>query len=283
MEPFRIGKIAYTNILPIYHYFDETNLSVEWINQVPTELNHGMAEGSIDIGPISAFAYAEHYPKYVLIPNISVSAWGAVRSIYLFSRRPLLSQLDGARIALTTSSATSTNLLKIILEEFEGIKPMYVSQEPDLDQMMEHADAALLIGDDALQAALSDHPYYQFDLGYEWYLRTKLSMTYAVWAIRREVVTERRAEMEQLLAAFFTAKQRGETDLQPIIQVAKQKLGGGTESFWKTYYEGLCYDLSEKELLGLKTFYAYAVKLGLLSHDVEVDILDVTDYKQQKV
>lgn len=273
MRPIRIGKIAYTNILPIYHFFEDRGLPIEWINQIPTKLNQKMLDGLIDIGPISAYAYAKDASKYYLVPDMSISARGAVRSIFLFSRTPLLSQLDGAKIALTTASATSIHLLRIILELYEGIQPNYLSLPPNLNQMMQQADAALLIGDDALKASFQDHGYYPFDLGYEWYLRTKLSMTYAVWAIRREIVEDRKKDMAPIIRAFLTAKEKGRQDLQPVIQVAKGQLGG-SESFWTEYFSGLCYDLKDKELSGLKKFYALCVKLGLLQSEVDIQFLD---------
>ncbi len=274
MKPIRIGKIAYTNVLPIYHYLENRSLPLEWIHQVPTELNQGMAEGTIDIGPISSFAYAEQFPKLFLIPDLSISSWGAVRSIYLFSRKSSLSELDGMKIALTTSSSTSVNLLRIILEVFEEVKPSYHSYAPNFQEMMEQNDAALLIGDDALRASWQYSHFHAFDLGYEWYKRTGLSMTFAVWAIRKEVVKERATEVERLLQAFLSAKTKGKRNLQPIIREAKRRLGGST-SFWTEYYEGLCYDLGERELMGLKTFYQYALELGLLDKEVEVQLLDV--------
>lgn len=276
MKPFRIGKIAYTNILPIYYYFNLENkdLPIELIHRVPTELNRGMANGTMDISPISSFAYAEQFPNVLLIPDLSISSWGAVRSIYLFSRKPSLSQLDGATIALTTSSSTSVNLLRIILEIFEGVQPNYHFFAPDFEQMMEKADAALLIGDDAIKTSWKYKDYYAFDLGYEWYIRTGLSMTFAVWAIRKEVVKEREKEILGVLKLFLTAKTLGKKRLGPVIQEAQSRLGG-SRSFWQEYYEGLCYDLGEKEIKGLETFYHYAFQLGLLDREVEVQLLEV--------
>lgn len=273
MRPIRIGKIAYTNVLPIYHFFEDRELPIEWIHQIPSKLNQKMLEGLIDIGPISAYAYGKNASKYFLIPDISISARGAVRSIFLFSRTPVLSELDGAKIALTTSSATSIHLLRIILEHFEGIQPDYCSLPPDLNQMMQQADAALLIGDDAIKASFQDHGYYAFDLGYEWYLRTNLNMTYAVWTIRREVVEDRKPEIVPILQAFLSAKEKGTQNLQPVIQVAKGRLGG-SESFWKEYFSGLCYDFKDKELSGLKKYYALCRKLGLLQSEVDIQFLD---------
>ena len=274
MKPLRIGKIAYTNVLPIYHYLQDHDLPVEWVRQVPTVLNRRMAKGTIEISPISSFAYAQQFQNCYLIPDLSISAWGAVRSIYLFSKKASLSDLDGATIALTTSSSTSVHLLRVILEAFEGIQPEYLSFEPDLEKMMEQADAALLIGDDAIKASWNPSDFFAFDLGYEWYRRTGLSMTFAVWAIRKEIVGEREAEIEQILRAFLSAKEIGKKHLEPVIREAQSRLGGST-SFWTAYYQGLCYDLGKKELMGLKTFYHYAYDLGLLDREVEVQLLEL--------
>lgn len=99
-------------------------------------------------------------------------------------------------------------------------------------------------------------------------------MTFAVWAIRKEIVEEREAEIKRLFHAFLLAKEIGKKRLDPVIREAQRRLGG-SRAFWTTYYQGLCYDLGEKELMGLKTFYRYAYDLGLLNNEVEVQLLDM--------
>lgn len=275
MRPIRIGKIAFTNILPIYHYFDGQGTQVEFIPQVPTELNRGMARGEIDMGPISSFAYAEQYPQYVLMPDLSVSAMGPVGSIFLFTRGAELVDLRHARIALTQTSASSVALLRILLEKFAGASPDYVTMVPNLEQMMKEADAALLIGDDALKALWNNPAGYRvLDLGQEWFERTGLSMTFAVWAIRKEIAETRTAELEEIYFRFMKAKETGRKQPLPVIQEAIRQLGG-EPAFWQQYYEGLCYDLREKEVVGLKTYYRFAAELGLLPPDVEICMLDL--------
>ncbi|TCS93396.1 menaquinone biosynthetic enzyme MqnA/MqnD family protein [Hazenella coriacea] len=277
MKPIRIGKISFTNILPIYHFFDGTGLDVELVPQVPAQLNRGMASGEIDMGPISSFAYAEHYPEFVLMPDLSVSAKGPVGSIFLFTKGEELTDLKKARIALTNTSASSVALLRIIMEKFIGATPEYKTMTPDLSQMMNEADAALLIGDDALKAKMtSDLPYRIFDLGQEWYNRTDLSMTFAVWAVRREIVETRKDELKQIYARFMKAKEQGSQQRQPIIQEAMKQLNG-SESFWNQYFDGLCYDLQETEQIGLKTYYQYAAEIGLISPDVQICMLDLRE------
>jgi chorismate dehydratase len=274
MKPIRIGKIAFTNILPLYHYFRYDDLPVKLIPQVPSQLNKSMAEGSIDMGPISSFAYADDYPKYVIMPDLSVSAKGRVGSIFLFSKKENFAEVKNGRIALTNTSASSINLLKILLEHFAGGAPSYKTEDPDLDKMMEHADAALLIGDDALRANWKNRKYYVFDLGLEWYKETGLPMTFAVWAVNRNVVKERQETLSLIYQRFLYSKKRGEQDPMPVIQEAMSQLGGKIVD-WEKYYAGLNYNFGPEEQRGLATFYHCATLAGLVKDNVKIEVMDL--------
>ncbi|GAA5345682.1 futalosine synthase [Planifilum fimeticola] len=274
MRPIRIGRIAFTNILPIYHFFDPAGLNVELIHQVPSQLNRRMAAGEIDMGPISSFAYGENHSRYSLIPHLSVSSRGPVRSIYLFTRQADLSDLRSARIAVTNTSATSVALLKILLQYFEGGDPEYLTMPPSLEEMMDRADAALLIGDDAVRGAWQNPGYRVLDLGEEWYKRTGLDMTFAVWAVRDEVIERLRDEVSAIASRLIGSKEKGLKDLFPVVEEARRRLGGSPE-FWFQYYTGLCYDLGERQLEGLKAYYQYAGELGLLPENVRIRVLDL--------
>lgn len=281
MKPIRVGEISFTNILPIYHYFDSRGIEVEWIPQVPSQLNRGMAKGEIDMGPISSFAYAEQYPNYVLMPDLSVSSHGPVGSIFLFTREAELKDLRKAKIALPSTSATSVALLRILMELFEEGQPEYVTMQPSLDKMMVEADAALLIGDDALLATWSNPGYRALDLGQEWYNRTGLSMVFAVWAVRREIAANRPQELKEVYDRFMESKARGQIEMGPVISKAQQRLGGST-AIWEEYYQKLIYDFGPNQQEGLNTFYHYAAKLGLLPTDAKVHLLSMQGMDQQK-
>lgn len=275
MQSLRIGKIAYTNILPIYHYFDVEGLNTELIHRVPAELNRRLANKEIDISPISSFAFAQNASEYLLMPDLSISATGPVRSVFLFSKTSSLKELDGEKVALTNTSATSIHLLKIILEKFEGIQPVYLSDEPDLPKMMEQAKAAVIIGDHAIQSFWKHaKDYHVFDLSELWYQHTGLSMVFAVWAVRREVLQTKSQELEEVYFRFMRAKEMGLEKIHPIIHEAISRLGGEMD-FWRMYYRGLCYDLGEQQLNGLKTYYQYAKECGFLIDEVEISMLDL--------
>jgi chorismate dehydratase len=272
----RIGRINFTNVWPVFHYFpvDQFGSSIEVITQVPTELNRNMRDGSIDIGAISSFAYAESHHRYYILPDLSVSAKGSVRSILLFYKDSL-DRVKNGRIALTTSSATSVNLLKIILQRFHGGQPEYSFAPPSLHDMMEGMDGALLIGDDAIRASWEQHDYHVLDLGAEWTRLTGNSMTFALWVVQREAVNAMPQLISQVQAAFMDSKKKGHADPTGIISSAIERLGG-TPDFWSQYFSDLSYSFSEEQKKGLLMYYHYALELGLLSEAVPLNIWNNT-------
>jgi chorismate dehydratase len=272
-RPIRIGKINFTNILPIYHFFPHERWAdgeLEMIPQVPTELNQSMLGGTIDIGPISSFAYGLDQEKYLLYPNLSVSSKGRVDSIFLFLKKPLEDILFG-NVALPTTSASSVALLRILLETFHQGKPNYKTYSPDLEKMMLDCDAALLIGDDALVARRNYPSYNAIDLGEEWYRFTGHWMTYAVWAIRREVAEQMPEKTEKLYESFLYSKQAGLGRLDEVIDEAI-RIFGGSASFWEKYYTYLNFDFADVHRKGLEYYYEQAYRLDLLPAPAKVEI-----------
>lgn len=263
-RPIRVGRIDYTNVWPVFHYFPEMQYAgrVELVQQVPAQLNRGMAEGSIDMGPISSFAYGQHAEEYVLLPDLSVSAWGKVNSILLFHRKPL-EEVSRGRIALVNTSATSVNLLKILMERFMGGKPEYFSYPPKLDEMMGQADAALLIGDDAIRASWEKHGYLVTDLGEEWNRLTGCWMSFAVWAIRQETVEREPELVSAIYRSFVESKLKGLADPSGMISRAVETVGG-TEEYWRSYFGQLNYDFGKAQWEGLSLYFRHAYELGLL-------------------
>lgn len=277
MTKLRIGSISYTNTWPVSYFFDKSKFGndVEIINQVPSQLNKQMAEGLIDIGPISSFAYGENADKYLLLPDLSVSAYGNVGSISLFVKTDI-NDVKNKKIALVNTSATSVNLLKIIMQEFLGGNPSYIYSNPNLEAMMEEADAALLIGDDALSANMQndkDKRFKLYDLGAEWQKLTNESMTFAVWAVRRESVKENPELLYHVYQEFLASKEKGKENLGEIIEASAVKCGG-TYDFWLKYFNGLSNDFGTVQRKGLLQYYKYANKIGVLSKVPEIELVD---------
>ncbi|AOZ91370.1 menaquinone biosynthesis protein [Paenibacillus crassostreae] len=267
-----LGKIQYTNAWPIFYYFEPDSLhgTVEMITDVPSILNRGMGEGQIDIGALSSFAYGEISDSLLLLPDLSVSADGPVHSILLFSKVPLEYIING-RIAVTNTSASSTNLLKILMSKALEGNPEYITVDPDLSRMMEVADAALLIGDHAIKASWEDHGLYVTDLSELWNQWTGFSMTFAVWAVHRDAAENKPEVIREIVDALLASKRQSLSDLSPIVYEAMKTIGG-TMKYWQRYFENLCYDYGARQRQGLELYFRYAYELGLISHEVTMEL-----------
>ena len=120
----------------------------------PSDCADQLASGAADIGIVPSFELTRQ--DLEIIPGAGIACHGAVRSILLVSSRPA----DGIRsLALDSSSRTSVELVRVLLERRYGVVPQCVSHAPDLDAMMRIADAALIIGDPALRIDSASLPW----------------------------------------------------------------------------------------------------------------------------
>ncbi|REK66133.1 MAG: ABC transporter substrate-binding protein [Cohnella sp.] len=267
-RPFRIGRIDYANVWPVFHYFDPGRLSggIEMVYGMPAELNRLLREGEIDLAAVSSFAYGLSAEDYWLLPDLSVSTFGRVQSLLLFLKKPLEQVLNG-KIALTATSATTVNLTKIIMEKFYGGHPSYETAEPSLERMMEKADAALLIGDHAIRASWTDHGYQVLDLGELWRELTGHWMTYAVWAVRRDAAAAHPEAVSEIYREMVRAKRLAAARPEPLVAEAVRRIGGDS-AYWQGYFNGLCHDFGSPQQEGLRLYYRYARELGLMDNAV---------------
>ncbi|AZN40719.1 menaquinone biosynthetic enzyme MqnA/MqnD family protein [Paenibacillus albus] len=275
-RPITVGRIDYANVWPIFHYAEE-QLSADRFKiekRVPSALNRALRQGEIDITSMSSFAYAENAENYLLLPDLSVSAKGRVNSILLFLKKPLEEVLKG-RIALTATSATSVNLLKILMKLYYNAEPSYITMEPKLDEMLEEADAALLIGDTAIHASWENAKRGQtvIDLGELWRNWTGYGMTFALVAVRKEIAAEYPEAVADVHRALLASKEKSLRELTPLVEKACALLGGDS-AYWSRYFKELHYDFGANEQAGLTLYFDYAHQLGLLPNEVQMQFFE---------
>jgi chorismate dehydratase len=259
----RIGHNPNTNMLPMFYFLSREHPMLESITAEPTGHNDMLAKGLIDMAPISAFSYGEHWQDYAILPNLSVSTKGRVGSILLFSKVPL-EDLDGLTVALTDTSATSVNLTKILLHHYYGVTPRYLTMPSDLQGMFAKADAALLIADAAIQAALNSPDCYIYDLGEEWLHHAGVSMTYAVWAFPKRLISERAEELKTVYRLLLDAKAKALSNMDDIVMTCQAMLGGSPD-FWRNYFAQFYYGLDHSLILGLNKYLNLCFEQDLLS------------------
>ncbi len=275
MRP-RVGHIQFINCFPLFYGLIEKKflLEVDLIKGNPTDLNRMLADNLLDLAPISSIAYARNYRDYVLMPEISISADGEVKSIYLFSKLPI-EQLDGKKIALTNISATSQALLRIIMAKKYGLAPDYFSSTPKLGAMLIEADAALLIGDDALRAKYNQDPrLFAYDLGKEWKEMTGLPMVFAVWAIRKDFMEKKLEQVQIIKDSFIDSMNYSLAHIEDVACKAAQ-WEEIPANYLVDYFNSLRFDFDERKQEGLIQYYKEAYQLGLIDEVPPLTILDI--------
>ena len=266
-----LGHIDYLNCVPFFHYLSDLGFSGRIIDGVPADLNRLLAEGEIDVSPSSSFEYARNWQDYVLLPGQSISSTGPVMSVLLFAPGSL-EALEGCEIALTGESATSVNLLKILLAEFVGLQRVeYRVPEEPIESLIAAGRPALLIGDRALrEAGRSDLPCRIHDLGELWYRYTGLPFVFALWILRREAATSKHVEVRELLDQLGASRQRAFASLTALAAQAPERSWMGEERLI-AYWRCMSYDLDERHLAGLRLFFELAYRHGLVSQEVPLN------------
>ena len=187
MSRLRISAISYLNTAPLMWDFEHGSAGADFdlSYTIPSACAAELSAGTADIGIIPSAAYAS-IPDLVILPGVAIASRGAVRSILLVSEVPTEKLRT---IALDTSSITSVALTKVLFEKWLGGGRQFTPMEPNLNKMLEEHDAALVIGDPALQVDRSR--YLIFDLAEEWVRRTGKPFVFAFWAVRRAALKGR--------------------------------------------------------------------------------------------
>jgi len=267
----RLGHIQFINCLPLYYGMvkNDVLLDVELVRADPAELATDLLAGKLDLAPIPAIEYARHAEELVLLPDIAISSDGEVQSILLLSKVPA-NELTGCTVALTNTSRTSQVLARILLAKHWDATPTYVEMPPDLPAMLRDADAALLIGDEALRAywesPLGVHVY---DLGTEWKAWTGLPMVYAVWAVRREFAIQQPEAVRSVGDSLTGSLAYCRAHLDDISEYAARWEPFSADKF-RSYFDALQFRYEPRYREGLKRYLAEAVSIGQL--DVAPDI-----------
>jgi predicted solute-binding protein len=215
--------------------------------RLPSACADQMASGAADIGIVPSFELSRQ--DLEIIPGAGIACRGPVRSILLVSRRPAA---EIRTLAVDSSSRTSVQLARVILERRYGAEYTAIPHPPDLDAMLRVADAALIIGDPALRLDPARLPYEVHDLGGEWVEMTGLPMVFAVWAARKGIVTP------EVVEAFRGSCRYGLERMGEIVPAESARLGFTPELVSDYLTRHIVHELGPRDYQGMDLFLRYA-------------------------
>ncbi len=273
MSRLKISAISYLNTAPLMWDFEhaeagaDDNFNFHISYTIPSACAEALRAGTADIGIIPAAAYVT-VPDLVILPDVAIAARRAVRSILLVSKGPVdrLSKQSLWKqvrtVALDSSSMTSVVLTKILFAKWLGGAREYKPMAPDLDAMLGECDAALLIGDPALQVDRTR--YFTLDLAEEWVARTGKSFVFAFWAIRKQALAGRNGAA--IAEVFKKSRDHGLSpkNLEAIAQEWAPRLALTVEIIRVYLTHSIHYYLDPPCLEGLELYYRLGAEVGAL-------------------
>ncbi len=272
MPRLRISAISFLNTAPLMWDFKQgetaSQLSqhFELSYTVPSQCAEQLKAGTADIGIIPVAAYTT-IPDLVVVPDVAIASKNAVRSILLVSKVPVEKIRN---VATDDSSRTSAALVEIFLRKFVGIEPGFTRQKSVLDEMLKWHDAALLIGDPALQARTEG--YYVYDLADQWRHWTGRPFVFAFWAVRRAALTGLAPQLN-ISQIFQQSRDHGLQHIPEIVAAWAPRLGLPEKLIGDYLVENVDYSLDAENLEGLRLFFRYAAECKVLPAAPEIRFL----------
>jgi chorismate dehydratase len=277
----RISIVQYLNTAPLVWGFTNGPLQGKYDLSftVPSQCAEDLRFGRADVAIIPAIEY-QRIPDLVILPDMAIASKNQVRSLLVISKKPIE---QAKTFALDRSSRSTQALTRILCAEKWKITPEFFEALPDLPEMLQQADGALLIGDPALRVAVGiekdswpgaqgqticqaaalgincSELLYVYDVVGEWRALTGLPAVLAVWAAKREIAGP------EVTADFIASRDFGLSHLGEISYEAAQDLELPQRTLESYLRNNIDFSLDVENRRGLELYFEHAAKLGLIA------------------
>ena len=268
MHRAQIGHIQYINTYPLYYTLmkERETLPFNLISDIPARLNEMMRKGELDASFISSFEYAAAADQYLIQPDICLASTGYVNSVLLISNRDI-EDLDGADIGLSNASATSSNLIRILLNKFYGFSNTfhYIPYQEQFQVSLENHDAILIIGDEALQFT-DNGSYKKYDIGQLWTEKTGYPIVFALLAISTRSAKTCKKIIDLLMAKINESQTIFKEQPEVIAQFARTH--SDLSINYLDYFSNLTYTFTDELKEALLYYYMMLEKCSIIQNTV---------------
>ena len=220
---------------------------------VPARCAVLLAEATVEGALIPVIEY-RRIAGGALVPNVCVGSRREVLSVVLVSKNKQLEEIRS--VALDESSRTSATLVKIVFREFLDHEPDWTTTAPDIAEMLEKNDAALIIGDPGM--GFRRQGLNVWDMASVWREHTGLGFVFAMWMVRDEAIERARA------VDFSGARDEGVARLEEIVGVYRDKIPMPVAELRNYLTENIVFNVDESMEKGLRLYFDLAFKHKLI-------------------
>src|SRR5215216_124434 len=251
----RVAASSYLNSAPliwsILHGPHEG--SINFIEAVPARCAQLLAQSEAEVALVPVIEY-QRIAGGSLVPNVCVGSRKEVLSVVLVSKNKHLENIRS--VALDESSRTSATLVKVIFREFLDHEPEWTTRSPNLEQMLENNDAALIIGDPGM--TFPRHGLNVWDLASLWRQYTGFGFVFAMWMVSDDAVDGAQ------LVDFSGARDEGVAHIEEIVSSYRDKIPMRVKELRNYLTENIVFKVDDSMERGLQLYFELAFKHGLI-------------------
>jgi predicted solute-binding protein len=253
--PFRLAASSYLNSAPlIWSFLNGSHRgTVDFVEAVPSRCARLLSGAVVDGALIPVIEY-QRIPGGLLAANVCVGSQKEVLSVVLVSKGKTLGSINS--VALDESSRTSATLVKVIFKEFLRREPEWTTSAPNIQEMLDTFDAALIIGDPGM--GFRRRGLNVWDMAGLWKQHTGLGFVFAMWMVNEAAVERAR------LVDFAGARDEGLAHIEEIVQSYQDKIPMPITELRNYLTENIVFHVDEQMEKGLRLYFELAFKHGLI-------------------
>lgn len=242
MKKLRISAVSYLNTKPFIYGLFRGGLSdlIELNLDIPSICAKKLAGGEVDLA-LAPVAIIPELMQAYLVSDYCIGATGAVKTVCIFSERPIA---EVKQVYLDYHSKTSATLAPLLCREYWKIQPEFLPATEGFERRIGGETAGLIIGDRAIGRE-RDFPFV-YDIGEAWTQWTGLPFVFAAWVSTRPLDPT-------FIHQFNGALEFGIGHLPELTKIIPTIPGFDLDAYFRS---NISYNLDEDKWKGLSKFLA---------------------------
>ena len=239
----RLSAVSYLNTKPFIYGIFRSALSdrIELNLDIPSVCAQKLLRGEADLA-LTPVAIIPSLPEAYLVSDYCIGTVGAVKTVCIFSEKPLH---EIKRLYLDFHSKTSATLTPILCREYWRVQPEFLQATEGFEQRIGGDTAGLVIGDRAI--GLEKRFPFVYDLGTAWLEWTGLPFVFAAWVSVRPLEAS-------FVARFNEALRMGIAHIPELTKILPTMPGFDVEAYFR---HNISYDLDDAKWQGLQHFLQF--------------------------